>query len=56
MSEMRARRLYQNLLRRSRFNPDLADRLIDFERRRTPNANRETLIRNALERLERDNR
>ena len=48
--------LYEQLLRRTRMDRDLADRLIDFERRRNPSAGRMTLIRNALERLERDNR
>ena len=55
-SRMRANRLYDELERRTRFDPGAADRLIDFERRRTPYASRETLIRNALERITRDNR
>ena len=48
--------LYDQLLRRTRMDRELADRLIEFERRRNPQAGRMTLIRNALERLERDNR
>jgi hypothetical protein len=35
---------------------DLAERLIDFERRRNPYLGREAWIRDALERLDRDNR
>jgi len=55
-SNRRAEQLYGQLLRRTRMDRDLADRLIEFEHRRNPYAGRETLIRNALERLERDNR
>jgi hypothetical protein len=55
-SKRRSEQVYGQLLRRVRMDQDLADRLIDFERRRNPYANREMLIRNALERLERDNR
>ena len=55
-SGMRANQSYQQLLRRVRMDRDLADRLIEFERRRTPRASREALIRSAIERLSRDNR
>jgi hypothetical protein len=48
--------LYQDLLRKTRFNGPAADRLIEYERKRDPQASRLTLIQNAIERLERDNR
>ncbi len=56
LDRWRANRLYQQLLHRVRMDHEIADRLIDYERRRTPYARRETLIRNAMERLSRDNR
>ena len=46
--------MYRDLLTRVRYNRDTAERLIEFERRKTPEADRYTLIRNAVERLERD--
>lgn len=48
--------LYQDLLRRVRFNGSTADRLIEYERRQDPDAPRFKLIQNAIERWERDNR
>jgi uncharacterized SAM-binding protein YcdF (DUF218 family) len=48
--------LYQDLLRKVRFNGSTADRLIEHERQRAPQATRLKLIQNALERWERDNR
>jgi hypothetical protein len=48
--------LYQELLRKAGGNQALADRLIEFERRRTPNASQEELVRSAIERWERDRR
>lgn len=48
--------LYQDLLRRVRFNGSAADRLIEYERKQDPQASRLKLIQNALERWERDNR
>jgi hypothetical protein len=48
--------LYQDLLRKSRFNGSIADRLIEYERKQDPQANRLKLIQNAIERWERDNR
>ncbi len=51
-----AQNLYQNLLFKTRNNRDLADRLIEYERKRTPTASEEQLIRNAIWRWERDNR
>jgi hypothetical protein len=48
--------LYQDLLRKVRFNGSAADRLIDYERRQDPQASRLKLIQNAIERWERDNR
>jgi hypothetical protein len=48
--------LYQDLLRRVRFNGSAADRLIDYERKQDPQAPRYKLIQSAIERWERDNR
>ena len=48
--------LYQDLLRRVRFNGSIADRLIEYERQQDPSATRLKLIQNAIERWERDNR
>jgi hypothetical protein len=48
--------LYQELLRKVRFNGSTADRLIDYERHQDPQASRLKLIQNAIERWERDNR
>lgn len=48
--------LYQDLLRKVRFNGSTADRLIEFERKQKPEASRLELIQNAIERLDRDNR
>jgi hypothetical protein len=48
--------LYQDLLRKVRFNGSAADRLIEFERKQTPQASRLELIQNAIDRWERDNR
>jgi hypothetical protein len=48
--------LYQDLLRKVRFNGSAADRLIEYERNQEPEASRLKLIQNAIERWERDNR
>ncbi len=48
--------IYRDLLTRVRFNRDTAERLIEYERRLAPEADRYTLVRNAVERLERDRR
>jgi len=48
--------LYQDLLRKVRFNGSIADRLIEYERNQEPQASRLKLIQNAIERWERDNR
>jgi hypothetical protein len=48
--------LYQDLLRKVRFNGSTADRLIEFERKQKPEASRLELIQNAIARLDRDNR
>jgi zinc-ribbon domain len=48
--------LYQDLLRKVRFNGSIADRLIEYERKQDPQASRLKLIQNAIERWERDNR
>ena len=52
----REERLYQELVTMVRQDRYMADRLIDFERRRTPNAPRERLIQDAIDRLKRDRR
>jgi hypothetical protein len=48
--------MYRDLLTRVRFNRDTAERLIEYERRLAPEADRYTLVRSAVERLERDRR
>jgi hypothetical protein len=48
--------LYQELLRKAGGNQALVDRLIEFERKRMPDASREELARSAIERWERDRR
>lgn len=48
--------LYQDLLRKVRFNGSIADRLIEYERKQDPQASRLKLIQNAIERWYRDNR
>jgi zinc-ribbon domain len=48
--------LYQDLLRKVRFNGSTADRLIEYERQQDPQASRLKLIQSAIERWERDNR
>jgi len=49
-------KLYQDLLVRSRFDRDRADRLIAYEQRRNPMGSRAEAIKSAIERWERDNR
>jgi hypothetical protein len=48
--------LYQDLLRKVRFNGAAADRLIEFERKQNPEATRLQLLQSAIERWEKDNR
>ena len=48
--------LYQDLLRKTRFNGSAADRLIEYEKKQDPAASRLKLIQSAIERWERDNR
>ncbi len=48
--------LYHDLLAWVHFDKDVADRLLENERRRTPRATRLELIENAIRRLERDNK
>jgi hypothetical protein len=50
------RRLYQDLLRRTRGDRELAERLIEYERRRSPGADRLELLQDAIYRWERDDR
>jgi hypothetical protein len=46
--------LYQDLLRKVRFNGSAVDRLIEYERRQNPNASRLQLIQNAIDHWEHD--
>lgn len=48
--------LYQDLLRKVRFNGSIADRMLEYERKQDQQASRLKLIQNAIERWERDNR
>ena len=48
--------LYQDLFVKSGYDHDIARRLIEYERQRAPQATRSELIRNAIQRWERDNR
>ncbi|NNJ09470.1 hypothetical protein EKD04_003915 [Chloroflexales bacterium ZM16-3] len=48
--------LHKALLRKVRGNRETAERLIQFEARKAPGASRSTLMRNAIERWEQDNR
>jgi hypothetical protein len=48
--------LYQDLLRKVRFNGSAANRLIEYERKQDPEASRLKLIQNAIDHWERDNR
>jgi len=47
---------YETLVRLVRGDGDLAERLIQYERQQAPDADRETWIENAIERIQRDNR
>jgi len=48
--------LYQDLFIKVGYDHDIARRLIEYERERKPQAKRSQLIRNAIQRWERDNR
>lgn len=48
--------LYQDLFIKVGYDHNIAKRLIEYERQRAPQAKRAELIRNAIQRLERDNR
>ena len=48
--------LYHNLLEKVRFDEQTAERLIDYERKRDPQASRTELIHSAILRWESDNR
>jgi predicted amidophosphoribosyltransferase len=48
-------KLYQNLLRKTRFDRNLTERLIEYEHEKNPSAKRIDLIKDAIERWERDN-
>jgi len=47
--------LYQDLLRKVRHDHMVANRLVEYERQRAPNASNAYLIQNAINRWERDN-
>jgi len=47
---------YRDLLAKARYDKDLAERLIAYERKRAPFAKLDDLCRSAIDRLERDNR
>ena len=48
--------LYQDLFIKTGYDHEVAKRLIEYERQRTPQARRSELIRSAIQRWERDNR
>ena len=48
--------LYQDLLRKVNYDRDTVERLLEFERRFTPEARRINLLHSAIQRWERDNR
>jgi hypothetical protein len=48
--------LYQDLFVKTGYDHEVAQRLIEYERQRAPQATRSELIRNAIQRWERDNR
>jgi hypothetical protein len=47
---------YRKLMAKARYDQSLADRLIEYERKRMPYASLDDLCRSAIARLERDNR
>jgi len=53
---LRERQLYGQLLNRARGDRSLADRLVDYERRRSPNSTRSQWLDNAIYRWDRDRR
>jgi hypothetical protein len=48
--------LYQDLLQKVRFDDQVVERLVEYERQYAPNASRATLLEYAIRRWERDNR
>jgi len=48
--------LYQSLFIKAGYDHDVANRLIEYERQRTPRATRSELIRHAIQRWDQDNR
>ncbi len=52
----RERRLYQYILQKARGDRELVERLIEYERRRSPDLGRLELMQDAIFRWERDNR
>ena len=47
---------YRDLLAKARYDKDVAERLIEYERKRAPRDSLDQLCRSAIDRLERDNR
>lgn len=54
--EDREEELYQDLLAKVGYDREIVERLVDYERKRDPGAPRTVLLKNAIERWERDNR
>lgn len=52
----RENQLYEKLLQKSRGDRQLVERLIEYERRRSPNSSRTDLLQTAIYRWERDRR
>ena len=48
--------LYLNLMSKVNYDQELVERLIEYERQRSPDANRTVWLKRAIERWERDNR
>jgi hypothetical protein len=54
--EDREEELYQDLLAKVGYDREIVERLVEYERKRDPGAPRTVLLKNAIERWERDNR
>ena len=53
---LREEELYRELLAKVGYDRETVERLVDYERKRDPSAPRTVLLKNAIERWERDNR
>ncbi len=56
IKSMLEQELYANLLTKSLGDKERVERLIEYERKRIPNASKEDLLHNTIDRWERDNR